>query len=164
MEGVFAEGGGAEAAHLGVEAGVVVGEVHAGGGEQHLLLLLLDAGFAADEGDPFVGVRLGEGLEVVVARGGEEAEDVLALVLGVFEEGDGGEVREVDFVSELGLRSVFVDGDGGRAEDEVDLLPGLLLLGRAYSKGVGAGKGRQPTLVFLVRLRTYPLLSTRSNS
>ena len=62
---------------------------------------------------------------MVVAGGGEEAEDVLALVFRVFEEGDGGEVGEEDFVPELGFVLVFVDGYGGGPEDEVDGFPGL---------------------------------------
>jgi hypothetical protein len=81
-----------------------------GGGEEHFLLFLLDARFAPDQVDPFFGVGLGEGFEVVVAGGGEEAEDVVALVFGVFEEGDGGEVREEDFVPQFGFVLVFVDG------------------------------------------------------
>lgn len=47
---------------------------------------------------------------MVVAGGGEEAEDVVALVFGVFEEGDGGEVGEEDFVPQFGFVLVFVDG------------------------------------------------------
>lgn len=96
-----------------------------GGGEEHFLLFLLDARFAADQVDPFFGVGLREGFEVVVAGGGEEAENVMALVFGVFEEGDGCEVGEEDFVSELGFVLVFVDRYRGWAEDEVDRFPRL---------------------------------------
>jgi hypothetical protein len=60
---------------------------------------------------------------VVVAGGGEEAEDVVALVFWVFEEGDCGEVGEEDFVTQLGFVLVFVDGYGGWAQDEVDGFP-----------------------------------------
>jgi hypothetical protein len=95
------------------------------GCEEHLLLFFLDARFAADQVDPFLGVGLGEGFEVVVAGGGEEAEDVVALVFGVFEEGDGSEVGEEDFVAEFGFVLVFVDGYRGWAEDEVDRFPRL---------------------------------------
>lgn len=97
-------------AHFGVEAGVVVCCVCGGGGEEHFFLFFFDARFAPDQVDPFFGVDLGKGFEVVVARGGEEAEDVVALVFGVFEEGDGGEVGEEDFVAQLGFVLVFVDG------------------------------------------------------
>lgn len=102
MEGAFA--------HFGLEAGVVVCCVYGGGGEKHFLFFLFDARFAPDQVDPFFGVGLGEGFEVVVAGGGEEAEDVVALVFGIFEEGDGGEVGEEDLVAQLGLILVFVDG------------------------------------------------------
>ncbi len=54
---------------------------------------------------------------MVVPRGGEQSEDILAFVLGVFEEGDSGEVGEEDFVAEFVFVGVFVDGEGIRSED-----------------------------------------------
>lgn len=112
-------------AHLGVEAGIVVGCVCGRRGEEHFLFFLFDASFAADQVDPFFSVGLRQGFEVVIARGGEEAKDVVALVFGIFEERDSSEVREEYFVAQFGFVLVFVDGYRGWAEDEVDLFPRL---------------------------------------
>jgi hypothetical protein len=99
--------------------------VHHGAAQVHFLLLLVEPGRLADRLDPFLGVLRGRGLKVVVARGREEPKEVLALVLGVLEGGDGGEVRGVDLVAELGLLVVLVYGDAVWSQDEVDALPVL---------------------------------------
>lgn len=79
----------------------------------------------SNEFDPFLSVLCGRCLEVEVSRGREEPEEVRALVFGVFEVGDGGEVGEVNLVAEAVFFLVAVDGEGVWAEDEEDGLPVL---------------------------------------
>ena len=56
------------------------------------LLLLVDACFSPDQLDPVARFFRARRLQVEVARGREEAEDVLTLVFRVFEIGYGGQV------------------------------------------------------------------------
>ena len=50
---------------------------------------------------------------------------MLSLVLGVFKEGDGGQVREVKLMAQLVLLVGLVDGQSVRPQDEEDGFPGL---------------------------------------
>lgn len=56
---------------------------------------------------------------------GEKAKDIVALVLGVFEEGNGGEIRQMYLVSQFRFLVVFVHGKAVRSEDNVDGFPFL---------------------------------------
>jgi hypothetical protein len=91
-----------------VEARVGAGYVAAGGGEEHFFFFFFNARFFADELDPLFCVAFSRRFEVVVAGGGEESEDVATLLFGVFEEGYGGEVGEVDFMPQFVFVCVFV--------------------------------------------------------
>ena len=63
-------------------------------------------------------------MEVPTRR--EQSEDILAFLLGVFEEGNSCEVGEVDLVTELVFFVGLVYRETVRSEDEVDWLPGLV--------------------------------------
>ena len=65
---------------------------------------------------------------MVIARGREDAKDVLYLLLGVFLARNGSDFGEGDLVAELCLVLVAVDGEQVRAEDNVDWLPLLCWL------------------------------------
>lgn len=51
---------------------------------------------------------------------------MLSLVLGIFKEGDCGQVREVKLMAQLVLLVGLVDGQSIRSQDEEDGFPGLL--------------------------------------
>lgn len=87
------------------------------------LVLDANASLCPDEVDPFLGGLVGRGAEVVVAGGGEDAKDVVHLLLRVSLAGDGGDLGEVDLVAQLGLVLVLVDGEVVWAQDKVDGLP-----------------------------------------
>lgn len=57
--------------------------------EEHLVLLFIDTRIPSDQVHPFLSILGGIRLKVVVARRGKEAKDMLALMLGVFQFGDG---------------------------------------------------------------------------
>lgn len=92
-------------------------------GQVHFLLLLIHARLQPYGLDPFLSLLLGGGLEVEVARGREEAKDMLVLSLGVLLASDGGEVVKVDGMPQLALLFVFVDGELFRAEHDMYRLP-----------------------------------------
>lgn len=97
---------------------------------------------------------------MVVSRAGEEAEDILAFLLGVFQERNSGEVREDDLVSQLVFLLVSIYGKRIGSQDEIYGFPSLDISSVNYSHN----NSRAPTLVFLVLFSTNPLFKTRSNS
>jgi hypothetical protein len=99
--------------------------VHHWAGKKQLLLLFLDAGLLSYQLNPRSCILRVGSLEVEIACWREQTKDVLALVLWVFKEGDGGKVLEVDLVPQLGLLVVFVDRDGIATEDNENGLPCL---------------------------------------
>lgn len=82
-----------------------------------------NASLCADEVDPFLGGLVGRGAEVVVAGRGEDAKDVVHLLLRVSLAGDGSDLGKVDLMAQLGLVLVLVDGEAIWAQDKVDGLP-----------------------------------------
>ena len=76
---------------------------------------------------------------MVIARGREDAKDVLYLLFGVLLAGDGGDLGEGDLVAELGLVLVAVDGEQIGTEDDVNRLP---LLQGVSRQGRGERRAR----------------------
>ena len=99
---------------------------------------------------------------MVVARGREDAKDMLYLLLRVLLARDGGDLGKCDLVAELGLVLVAVDGEQVRAEDDVDGLP--LLRARVSTGWWRWRKRAARTFVLRVRFMMLPALMTRSNS
>lgn len=77
--------------------------------EYKALLFLVDPGLFLDQRHPGLGLRFALGLQMKIARGGEQAEDVLAFALGIFEVGDGREVGEGQLFEEAFFGGGFVD-------------------------------------------------------
>ncbi len=54
---------------------------------------------------------------MVISRWREQAENVLSFLFGILEEGDSGQISEVDLMLEFVFVLVFVNGEIVRAED-----------------------------------------------
>lgn len=67
--------------------------------KEHLVLLFIDARIPSYQVHPFLSIFGGIRLKVVVARGGKEAKNMLALMLGVLQFGDGCKLGQVKLVS-----------------------------------------------------------------
>lgn len=70
-------------------------------GQKELLLFLLYPGILPDQINPLLGILQSRSLEMEVLCGRKQAKDVWAFLLWVFEEGDGRQIRQVDFVSKF---------------------------------------------------------------
>lgn len=53
----------------------------------------------------------------------EQAEDILASTLGVFEIGDSGQVGQADLFVQTVFRRIFVDGEKVGAKNQVEAFP-----------------------------------------
>ena len=118
--------------------------------------------FTLDQLHPRLGIHVASGLEVVVALGREETEEMLSATFGVFQVADGVEVIETDLFEETLLGGRFIEGEQVRAKDKVEGFP-LLQAGALVKCKYRSGMGSK-TLVFRVRLCTSPLRSTRSKA
>lgn len=96
--------------------------------KEHFLFFLLDPGIPADEIDPMLCVLFGRGLEVEVFRWRKQAEDVIPPLLGIFQQSDRRQVRQVKLVPQLCLLFVLVNRERVRSVYEEDGLPDFRLL------------------------------------
>lgn len=62
-------------------------------------------------------------LQVEVSGWREQAEDILASALGVFEIGDSGQVGQTDLFVQTVFRRIFVDGEKVGAKNQVEAFP-----------------------------------------
>ena len=79
--------------------------------------------FTLDQLHPFLGICVAPGLEVVVALGREEAEEILAATFWVFEVVDGVEIVETDLFEQTLLGGRFVEGKKVGTKDKVKGFP-----------------------------------------
>ena len=96
--------------------------------EVHRSFLVKFWRFLLDQFHPCFRICVAFCLEVVVALGGEEAEQVLPAAFWVFEVADSVEVVEADFFEEPLLGGRFVEGEKVGTENKVEGFP---LLGGA---------------------------------
>lgn len=96
--------------------------------------------FTLDQLDPFLGICVAPGLEVIVALGREEAEEILPATFWVFQVVDGVEIVETDLFEQTLLGGRFVEGKKVRTEDKVEGFP-LLQAGALVKCVYWSGRG-----------------------